>query len=57
MLIYIVIFSSLSLYQTLSQIDKVNDTIKSQNVQIEKLTERNKEQNVIINKLIQGDKK
>lgn len=57
MLIYVVIFSTLSLYQTLSKIEKVNDTIKSQNVQIEKLTEQNKAQNVIINKLMQGDKK
>lgn len=51
MLIYIVIFSTLSLYQILSNIEKVNDTIKSQNVQIEKLTEQNKAQDVIINKL------
>jgi cell division protein FtsB len=51
MLIYIVVFSTISLYQTLSKIEKVNDTIKSQNVQIEKLTEQNKAQDVIINKL------
>lgn len=42
MLIYIVVFSTLSLYQTLSKIEKLNDTIKGQVVKIEKLTEQNK---------------
>ena len=51
MLIYIVVFSTLSLYQTLSKIEKLNNTIKGQDVKIEKLTEQNKAQDVIINKL------
>lgn len=51
MLIYIVVFSALSLHQTLSKIEKLNDTIKGQVVKIEKLTEQNKAQDVIINKL------
>ena len=51
MLIYIAVFSTLSLYQTLSKIEKLNDTIKGQVVKIEKLTEQNKAQDVIINKL------
>lgn len=51
MLIYIVVFSTLSLYQTLTKIEKVNDTIKSQVVKVEKLTEQNEAQDVIINKL------
>ena len=51
MLIYIVIFSTLSLYQILTKVEKVNDTIRSQVVKIEKLTEQNKAQDVIINKL------
>ena len=51
MLIYIAIFSGISMYNILSSIEKVNDTVKSQNVQIEKLKEQNKAQDVIINKL------
>lgn len=51
MLIYIVIFSTLSLSQILTKVEKVNNTIRSQVVKIEKLTEQNKAQDVIINKL------
>lgn len=51
MLIFIVVFSVLSLYKTLSKIETLNDTIKSQVVKIEKLTEQSKAQNVIMKKL------
>lgn len=51
MLIFIVVFSVLSLYKTLSKIEEFNGIVKSQVVKIEKLTELNKAQNVIMNKL------
>lgn len=51
MLIFIVVFSVLSLYKTLSKIEELNGIVKSQVVKIEKLTELDKAQNVIMNKL------
>ena len=51
MLIFIVVFSVLSLYKTLSKIEEFNGIFKSQVVKIEKLTELDKAQNVIMNKL------
>lgn len=51
MLIFIVVFSVLSLYKTLSKIEEFNGIVKSQVVKIEKLTELDKAQNVIMNKL------
>lgn len=50
-LIFIVVFSVLSLYKTLSKIEELNGIVKSQVVKIEKLTELDKAQNVIMNKL------
>lgn len=52
MLIFIVVFSVLSLYKTLSKIEELNGIVKSQVVKIEKLTELDKAQNVIMNKLV-----
>ena len=57
MLIFIVVFSVTSLYKTLSKIEELNDTVKSQDVKIEKLAEQSKEQNVIMNKLEKEYKK
>lgn len=51
MLIFIVVFSVLSLYKTLSKIEELNGIVKSQVVKIEKLTELDKAQNVIMDKL------
>lgn len=50
-LIFIAVFSVLSLYKTLSKIEELNGIVKSQVVKIEKLTELDKAQNVIMNKL------
>ena len=51
MLIFIVVFSVLSLYKTLSKIEELDGIVKSQVVKIEKLTELDRAQNVIMNKL------
>ena len=51
MLIFIVVFSVLSLYKTLSKIEELNGIVKSKVVKIKKLTELDKAQNVIMNKL------
>lgn len=50
-LIFIAVFSVLSLYKTLYKIEELNGIVKSQVVKIEKLTELDKAQNVIMNKL------